>query len=379
MVDVLDKEKKDKGKKVMLHKTANSYLKVLSFFIFIFYLFVLFSCAPTTKAPVVPNKLVAKEAEKQRELAFQEYFKQNLRLNNIFFNLLKANAELCGKKVTYRYGFSVLNKDSASVFKDFANAAIKVLKLNEYPTAVYVLKNSPAYLAGLREGDVILSINGYELTPNKDSIKFLTKYIKKNKDKNITLHVRRENKELNITIKPAKICDYNVNLVFNDQVNAFADGKNITVFLGLLRFLQTDEELALVLGHELAHNVMGHITKQKANTLAGAIIGAVLSSLSGVDVTNTFAQAGRLLFSQEFEIEADYVGCYYAARAGYDVSMAGNIWRRMAISHPQIIGMKGGTHPSSAKRFVLIEKTVQEIQDKKQRGLPLIPEFKNKQ
>ncbi len=121
---------------------------------------------------------------------------------------------------------------------------------------------------------------------------------------------------------------------------------------------------------------MGHITKKKANTMIGAVVGAILSQISGVNVTDAFAEAGSQVFSQEFEMEADYVGCYYAARAGYDVSNAANFWRRMAMLHPEVIGIKNGSHPSTAKRFVLIEKASQEIQEKIKKGLPLIPEYK---
>ena len=353
-----------------------SCIALLKFFIIFFCLVVLFSCAPATKIPEIQDKLVAREAEKQRELAFREYLKQQKRLNNVAFTIFMANANLCNKKIAYRFGFSAINKDYASKLKSLTNLAIKVLQLDEYPTVIYVAQNSPAALAGLKEGDIILSINGYDITPDKKGLKFLGKLIKKKEKEPIKLHIRRGEEELDIQMEPVKVCDYDVELVYSDEVNAFANGKEIKVTIGLLRFLQTDEELALILGHELAHNTLGHITKQKTNTIIGATIGAILSGLTGVNVTDAFAQAGKLVFSQEFEMEADYVGCYYAARAGYDVSEAANIWRRMAITHPEIIGMEKGTHPSSAKRFVLIEKTIQEIQDKIKKGLPLIPEFK---
>ncbi|WP_456325224.1 M48 family metalloprotease, partial [Desulfonauticus submarinus] len=104
------------------------------------------------------------------------------------------------------------------------------------------------------------------------------------------------------------------------------------------------------------------------------IFGAILSALTGVNMTETGADIGQLAFSQEFEAEADYVGCYCAARAGYNVSKAAQLWRRIAATHPSAINLKGTTHPSTAKRFIAIQKTVEEIKQKIENKQPLIPE-----
>ena len=349
---------------------------VVKIFVFLSCLSVLFSCAPTTRPPAIQSELVAREAEKQRELAFREYIRQQKRLNAVSFAIFKSNAELCGKKTDYRFGFTALNRDFVSDFGDFKDIAIRVLCLDEYPTVISVTPNSPAHLAGLKEGDVIIAINGHDIPPDKEGIKFLEKSLKKNGSKEISLFVKRHTKTLNIKMLPVKVCNYRIELDRREIINAFADGNKIIITLGMLNFLRTDEELALVLSHELAHNTMGHITKKKANTMIGAVVGAILSQISGVNVTDAFAEAGSQVFSQEFEMEADYVGCYYAARAGYDVSNAANFWRRMAMLHPEVIGIKNGSHPSTAKRFVLIEKASQEIQEKIKKGLPLIPEYK---
>ncbi len=142
----------------------------------------------------------------------------------------------------------------------------------------------------------------------------------------------------------------------------------------MLRFAETDEEVALVLGHELAHNTRGHIASRQGNALIGAIFGAVLTGLTGVDVTNLGSQIGAGAFSQDFEAEADYVGVYHTARAGFDIANAASFWRRMGLSHPQAIHLSGSTHPSTATRFLAIEKTVDEIETKRANNLPLVPD-----
>ncbi len=69
------------------------------------------------------------------------------------------------------------------------------------------------------------------------------------------------------------------------------------------------------------------------------------------------------------------MGAYYAARAGYDISGAANIWRAMAFEDPASIRL-ATTHPTTPARFVFMRKTVAEIEDKERRHLPLVPELK---
>jgi beta-barrel assembly-enhancing protease len=165
-----------------------------------------------------------------------------------------------------------------------------------------------------------------------------------------------------------------------DEVNAFTDGRRIVVTPGMMRFVDSDGELALVISHELAHAAMHHTAKQQANAvvggIAGAVVGALIAELTGVNViqstSNVGADLGRATFSQGFEAEADYVGTYYAARAGYNASEAANFWRRWASMHPDAIGT-GGAHPATAERFVAIEETAAEIARKKSGDMALVP------
>ena len=75
----------------------------------------------------------------------------------------------------------------------------------------------------------------------------------------------------------------------------------------------------------------------------------------------------------DFEAEADYIGVYYAARAGYDISEVASLWRRIAVRNPVSIHLEGTTHPSSAIRFLAIEQTVLEIDDKRRKGESIVP------
>jgi predicted Zn-dependent protease len=163
----------------------------------------------------------------------------------------------------------------------------------------------------------------------------------------------------------------------DDIVNAFADGDKVYIASGMMRFAESDEELALVVGHEIAHNCLGHISKQKGNMLLGGLLDAVVYAGTGVDTGNVFASAGGQAFSQSFESEADYMGIYLAKRAGYDVEHAPAFWRRMAAEHPGSIKQNfGSSHPSTPERFLALEATVKEIDAKTAARLPLVPDPK---
>ena len=174
------------------------------------------------------------------------------------------------------------------------------------------------------------------------------------------------------------VCDYPATVTTGDSINAFADGKQTILTKGMMRFIETDDELALVVGHELAHNTMKHISAKKTNMWLGAIFD-ILAAGYGVNTQSAFAKAGANAYSQDFESEADYVGLYFVAKAGYDISEAPTFWRRMAAEHPQSTqDFYGSTHPSSPERFIALQNTAQEIMDKQENNQPLEPNIQER-
>jgi predicted Zn-dependent protease len=153
----------------------------------------------------------------------------------------------------------------------------------------------------------------------------------------------------------------------------------------MMRFAQNDDELAVVVGHEIAHNAMRHLDAKKKNATLGAILGAVVDIAAatqgvntGGDFTNMGAGIGAMSYSQDFEREADYVGMYLLALAGRSYENAADFWRRMAQESPGSIKY-ASSHPTSAERFVRLEQTVAEIRQKQDAGLPLVPVMKTPQ
>lgn len=164
-------------------------------------------------------------------------------------------------------------------------------------------------------------------------------------------------------------------------LNAYADGQRVVVFPEMVAFTKNDEELALVLAHEMAHNIMNHPDGQKQNVGMAGIAGALADALAqtqGIETGGMLgklgAQGALLRYSKGFEREADYVGMYIMARSGYAITDAPKFWRRMSKKNPD--GMyTGTTHPTNPDRYVALSKAIQEIEAKRAAGVPLMPEI----
>jgi predicted Zn-dependent protease len=178
-------------------------------------------------------------------------------------------------------------------------------------------------------------------------------------------------------------CRYEVVLAAEEKgLNAHADGKRVVMYPAMMDFAENDNELAFVVAHEFAHNIMKHPDAAKQNIGIGALLGVAIdiaATAGGMNTGGQFSQIGasqgHLSYAPEFEHEADYVGLYILARSGYPIKDAPMFWRRMSLASPQSIYIST-THPTNPARTIEMDKTVQEINYKKQRGLPLSPNIK---
>ena len=150
----------------------------------------------------------------------------------------------------------------------------------------------------------------------------------------------------------------------------------------MMRFAAREDELAVVVAHEIAHNAMRHIDAKKKNATFGALLGAILdvaAATQGVNTGGEFtsqgAELGAMTFSQDFEREADHVGMYILARADHHTNTAADFWRRMAQESPGSIKF-ASSHPTTAERYLRLEQAAAEIEGKRAAGQPLLPELK---
>lgn len=183
-------------------------------------------------------------------------------------------------------------------------------------------------------------------------------------------------------VVPERTCSFGTIVTVEGDINAFADGRNVILPWAMMRFAN-DDELRVVVAHEIAHNAMGHIDAKRQNMLVGALFGIVadvaLASQgvnTGGEYTNSFMGLGAMTFSQDFEREADYVGMYLLARAGLPLESAPEFWRRFAQISPKAISY-ASSHPTTAERFVRLRQTVAEIEEKRAAGRELLPEMKS--
>jgi hypothetical protein len=120
-------------------------------------------------------------------------------------------------------------------------------------------------------------------------------------------------------------------------------------------------------------NTMGHRGKKTANATVGLLFD-VVGAAAGVNARGAFSDVGARAFSQDFEREADHVGMFYLAQAGYPTEGAAQFWRRMATEHPASIRTNlSATHPATAESFIALERIAADIRDKQGRREPLIP------
>lgn len=155
---------------------------------------------------------------------------------------------------------------------------------------------------------------------------------------------------------------WEVNLIGSRQINAFCmPGGKIAFYYGILSELQLDDnEVAMVMGHEVAHALLEHAREQMGKnfvTTNGLRLGAALLGLGNVGdlVAQGGAQLLSLKFSRDDESEADALGLVMAARAGYDPRSGVTLWQKMMSGSggapPQILS----THPAGPTRIKDIE------------------------
>lgn len=161
---------------------------------------------------------------------------------------------------------------------------------------------------------------------------------------------------------------WQVNLIGSPQLNAFCmPGGKIAFFYGILEKLRlNDDEVAMVMGHEMAHALREHAREQMGKTYAtrGAIeLGAALFGLGGGGrmLADIGGQLLTLRFGREDESEADLVGLELAARSGYDPRAGLTLWQKMATAAQGAPPEFLSTHPSGPTRISNIESNLPKV------------------
>jgi hypothetical protein len=279
------------------------------------------------------------------------------RLYTVADTVALAGAPLCKGRVRAHSGMRTWSRDNMG---PQAPQVARQQRLDHSIAVFAVARNGPAEKAGLRPGDTITAVNGESIPAMAGAMSIYAARMESAlaQGRTVLVGYLRDGQRHEARIEPAQACDYRIVFSNSPMVNAATDGRSVTVMRGLMNVLSRDDELALVVGHELGHNVLGHFQR-----------GRMLGHQAG-----PFG-AGAQFSMRAFEREADHIGLYFVALAGYDPEAAIQSSRKMAAQSP--MGDRGSaTHPSQAERYAGLQAALREIRGKLAEGQTLAPGFR---
>lgn len=280
---------------------------------------------------------------------------EDFRVGRVGYRIALAGARYCPEP--YPLTGLLLHHLAEYRAQDRAEAA-RLYSLDRGLGLLAITENSPAAAAGLKAGDVLLRVNAQ---PFRDSAALasdggskqvrlaieasegqLEAQLRKGPAR---LDLLREGREFSATLTPIMGCPGRVRLARSNQVNAFANRGYAIMTDSLLRFMQSDDELAIVLGHELAHTILNH--RQQLDELG--VPRGFLSEFG--------KNPGRIRATEE---AADRLGLKLAWAAGYDPAAAIPYWRRYYGKYSTMSAIFR-THPTLEARERLIREVVAEL------------------
>jgi hypothetical protein len=216
-----------------------------------------------------------------------------------------------------------------------------------------VIDGSPAAAAGLRAGDVILAIGGQPIRqdaahapPRATARRAVLEAAEAQVEEALRqgaadLLVLRSGETLPIRLESVPGCPLRIRLARSAQTNAFANGRYVTLTTAVLDYAETDDEIAVIVGHELAHNILGHPARLEEEKVPHGLLRGFGANADKVRAT---------------EEEADRLGISLVWAAGFEASAAIPFWRRYyeRFDGPQLFR----THPTLEARERIISETL---------------------
>ena len=292
-------------------------------------------CANTNTGPPISQSELKKLEDEIEAMATEIYIKDLVSVWKVGIKVLSIMPEGTFEKHAVIGALIVDNTESiASYYK---------LPTEDGCVVVGVIDDYIANLAGIREGDIIKEIEGKEIKdcghvtfkPNKIS----------------TVVVERSETRLSFDVEPEEKQYVRIRLKETGKINAYAKFSGIEFTTGMVHFVEDEDELAVIMGHELAHLTAKHLPK---NITMAALCGTV-GGLTG-PFAPFAAQALYAPYSRGNEREADYIGLIYAHNAGYDIEKGMRLWKRFALEIPKSRSKSFlRTHPASPERILRVK------------------------
>lgn len=309
------------------------------------------------------------ETRQQKEL--RELIAQQDRLYRVAAPLLTSNAQLCRGNARNLLGFTAKNRYSFPI--EYADTA-RSLGYDDRLQVTGVLTGSGAEQAGIQRGDLLVTLAGKPMPQGTDAERqaavLLSPLVVKKAP--ISLGVQRNDQQRAINVPLTFACAFSIELGNADNVNTYADGRRVLITRGMLKFTQSDEELAYLIAKDMAHNILGHAIRQRMVSTIAEVIDNLL--LPHPDPTTTAGTAGIRVYPQDLDAAADTLSLYLLARAGYNIDNVPAFWKRLSDKYPSSV-TNGYTalHPSTAYRLSMIDKVTQIVKAKQEAGKPLMP------
>lgn len=271
----------------------------------------------------------------------------DLRAARVAFALRVANRDQCPQTAPL-FGWTLHN--AAQYSPRVRPSAQRLFGLVEdYPALLVVVPGGPAAAAGLEPDDTLIAANGVlmgegrldpvaSFAPLSASIEQLQSAIAFSG----RLQIRRNGQTLERAISPQSGCAYETQVNPSGHLQASADARRVFVSSAMVEFTRDDDELAIVLGHEYAHIILGHPP----------------DPLEPARRTARRAPGPR---TADQELAADRLGLQLAHRAGYDIGAAPRLLERLGRTRPWLRFLPSG-HPPLGRRIKGVMEEIERLQ-----------------
>lgn len=313
---------------------------------------------PDVAASAEPAQNVQQVAELRELQALDQ------RVADIGWRLATANLALCPQQVVATGITLHTASQYVQAYRGAAQAAFGLV--GDDPGVLSVAQGSPAWEAGIRPGDRLVAIDGVPFTPATAPDAKQGSYVATDSamqrletipaGQRPVISLIRDGAAREVVLAPVAACASRFELATGNAFNANSNGTVVQVFGRLVTALPR-EDLALVIAHELAHNVLGHNQAIRDRKLPKG-----LAAL--------FGSGGRA--RRDFERVADRYGIYMTARAGFAYADAPGFWRDLAASGG-LGAWIAATHPTPGNREKNAAAVVAEIARLQAAGEPLVP------
>jgi predicted Zn-dependent protease len=278
------------------------------------------------------------------------------RVADTAWRIAARNADSC-TKIWAALGVSLQHVSQyAPAYRAAAKAAFGLD--DAYPSILAVSDGSPASAEGLKPNDTLRTVNGADLASTSGKQTTAASYDAVSaamavlealpEQKAAVLSIERGGQRLDVSVTPQNVCRSRVELAPGNAINANANGLVAQISGRLVDWVQSDDELALVIAHEIAHNLMGH-----PKTLSEK------SALSGL--ATSLGLSGKA--QRQMELDADRMGIIMAAGAGYNYKIAPDFWARLNSNAP-LAAFLATSHPTTRARRENAQRVVDELNSK---------------